>query len=162
MSSSSASPRPSCPAWKTEYPIRQSAEHGASRRSFAKLLGVSLMAVAGGYVLKDRLFGTELTGPQRVVAQRNEVEVGDYKLFSYPDSEPCILIRLSADEYVAFSQSCTHLMCPVHYNHKKGQLVCPCHEGYFDARSGDVLAGPPPRPLPRYRTTLVGDDVVVG
>jgi Rieske Fe-S protein len=28
-------------------------------------------------------------------------------------------------------------------------MVCPCHEGVFDARSGKVLEGPPQRPLGR-------------
>jgi succinate dehydrogenase / fumarate reductase iron-sulfur subunit len=29
------------------------------------------------------------------------------------------------------------------------QFRCPCHGGNFD-RQGNVLAGPPPRPLDRY------------
>jgi Rieske Fe-S protein len=28
------------------------------------------------------------------------------------------------------------------------QFHCPCHEGFFDAYTGNVLAGPPTRPLP--------------
>ncbi len=28
-------------------------------------------------------------------------------------------------------------------------MECPCHEGFFDARSGAVLSGPPQRPLGR-------------
>jgi Rieske Fe-S protein len=30
-----------------------------------------------------------------------------------------------------------------------GQLHCPCHRGYFDMHTGQPLAGPPRRPLPR-------------
>ncbi|MFC9462796.1 (2Fe-2S)-binding protein, partial [Streptomyces sp. NPDC056983] len=29
------------------------------------------------------------------------------------------------------------------------ELYCPCHEGVFDARTGEVTAGPPPRGLPK-------------
>ena len=29
-----------------------------------------------------------------------------------------------------------------------GKMHCPCHEGLFDAATGNVLAGPPIRPLP--------------
>jgi Rieske Fe-S protein len=81
----------------------------------------------------------------------NELAVGSSKLFRDPKTDaPCILIRLSEELYVAYSQSCTHLMCPVHFDGKKNQLICPCHEGFFNAEDGRVLAGPPPRSLPRF------------
>jgi Rieske Fe-S protein len=85
------------------------------------------------------------------VARVAELPVGSSKLFTYPtEHHPCILVRLGETEFAAYSQSCTHLMCPVHYQHEKRQLRCPCHEGYFSAEDGHVLAGPPPRALPRY------------
>jgi Rieske Fe-S protein len=28
-------------------------------------------------------------------------------------------------------------------------MACPCHEGIFDADTGDVISGPPQRPLGR-------------
>ena len=150
------------PAWKSEYPIRRSLEHKTSRRAFTKLIGASLLAAAGGYLIKDRLFTHAITGNRIVVANTRELAVGDYKLFQYPDTQPCILIRLNAVEYVAYSQSCTHLMCPVHYSKETQQIVCPCHKGYFDALTGNVLAGPPPRPLPRYKVTIEGNQIFVG
>ena len=42
---------------------------------------------------------------------------------------------------------------------ERGVLRCPCHEGYFDLRSGRNIAGPPPRPLPRIRLAVRGDDI---
>jgi Rieske Fe-S protein len=38
-------------------------------------------------------------------------------------------------------------------------LHCPCHEGYFDLRTGRNIAGPPPRPLPKIALEIDGDDV---
>jgi Rieske Fe-S protein len=35
---------------------------------------------------------------------------------------------------------------------------CPCHEGWFDEQ-GKVLAGPPPRPLPRVEISREGDEL---
>jgi Rieske Fe-S protein len=40
------------------------------------------------------------------------------------------------------------------------RLECPCHKGSFSVQDGSVIAGPPPRPLPRVvlerrRDTLV-------
>ncbi|MDQ8183270.1 Rieske (2Fe-2S) protein [Pelagicoccus sp. SDUM812005] len=153
---------PSEPAWKTQYPIRQTAEHKTSRRGFTKLIGASLLAAAGGYLIKDKLFTHPISGPKTVVAKVGELEVGASKLFKYPETQPCILIRLAENEYVAYSQACTHLMCPVHYDGAKQQIVCPCHSGYFDAKTGAVLAGPPPRPLPRYKVTVEGEQIIVG
>ena len=35
-----------------------------------------------------------------------------------------------------------------HYYERRNQrLECPCHEGAFDVAAGNVLYGPPPRPL---------------
>ena len=150
------------PAHQTEFPIRQSAEHATSRRSFTKFLGASLVAVAGGYVIKDKLFTHPIGGPKATVATTRELAVGEYKLFKYPKEQPCLLIRLNDSEYVAYSQSCTHLMCPVHYDYRNQQIVCPCHSGFFDAKTGNVIAGPPPRPLPRYKVSVEGDQIVVG
>ena len=150
------------PAWKSDFPIRQSAEHTTSRRAFAKIIGATLVAAAGGYLIKDKLFTHPISGPRLQVAKADEIAVGSYKLFKYPESQPCILIRVTADQYVAYSQSCTHLMCPVHYSSATKQIVCPCHQGYFDALTGNVLAGPPPRPLPRYKVSIEDGKIIVG
>jgi Rieske Fe-S protein len=41
----------------------------------------------------------------------------------------------------------------------EGKLECPCHHGYFDLRTGQNVAGPPPRPLPKILLEIEGDDV---
>jgi Rieske Fe-S protein len=89
-----------------------------------------------------------------------DLPVGASRVFEYPSAgEPCLLVRLAADRYVAFSQKCTHLGCPVLYRKETGKLHCPCHEGYFSAEDGRVLAGPPPRPLPRVEIRAKGDEL---
>ena len=62
-------------------------------------------------------------------------------------------------EFVAFSQSCTHLSCAVIPKVEEGVFFCPCHEGYFDLRTGRNIAGPPPRPLPRIVLEIEGEDI---
>jgi Rieske Fe-S protein len=57
---------------------------------------------------------------------------------------------------VAYSDVCTHLSCAVLYQPAERQFHCPCHEGRFDARTGDVLAGPPTRPLPLIQLEISG------
>ena len=69
-------------------------------------------------------------------------------------------MRPDEETYVAFSQKCTHLSCAVYYARAKNRLECPCHEGYFSVRNGEVLQGPPPRPLPRVVLERRGENLV--
>lgn len=59
------------------------------------------------------------------------------------------VVRRSAQDIVVFSNRCTHLACRVNWREEEQQYVCPCHDGRF-GREGEVLSGPPPRPLERY------------
>ena len=78
-------------------------------------------------------------------------------MFDYPErTRPCLLVRPGADELVAYSQKCTHLSCAVVPDVEKGEIHCPCHEGFFDLRTGQPIAGPPPRPLPRITLEMRG------
>ena len=139
------------PHWKTNFPIRQSEEHEVSRRQFVKIACCSALAVGAGWATKDSLFPPPRATEPKLLGRAEEIPVGGYKLFRYPtEDHPCILVRLSEGEFAAYSQSCTHLTCPVNYQHEKKQFYCPCHEGFFSAEDGHVLAGPPRRALPRY------------
>ena len=55
---------------------------------------------------------------------------------------------------VAYGQSCTHLSCAVVPRIADDCIHCPCHEGFFDLRSGRPIAGPPRRPLVRVRVEV--------
>src|SRR5206468_12379376 len=68
--------------------------------------------------------------------------------FRYPtEKDTAILVRSLDGSYHAFGQKCTHLSCPVYFDRSNQRLECPCHEGAFDALTGNVLHGPPPRAL---------------
>lgn len=75
-------------------------------------------------------------------------------------SEPMFLVRISETEVLALSAICTHLRCVLKWDDADGRLLCPCHAGAFD-RSGNVLSGPATRPLPRYRTEVREDEILV-
>ncbi|MBI3271202.1 MAG: Rieske (2Fe-2S) protein [Planctomycetes bacterium] len=49
---------------------------------------------------------------------------------------------------VAMSSECTHMGCNVAWEGERGRFRCPCHGGEYDGQ-GQVLAGPPLRPLDR-------------
>ena len=142
---------PDQPDWKAQFPVRQSDEHDISRRQFAKVACCSALAVSAGWVARDKILPLPPATEPKFVARVEEISVGGSRLFRYPtEDHPAILVRLGENEFAAYSQACTHLMCPVHYQHEKQQFYCPCHEGFFSAQDGRVLAGPPPRALPRY------------
>jgi Rieske Fe-S protein len=73
--------------------------------------------------------------------------------------EPVLVIR-EANRVVALSATCTHLSCIVKYK-GGGVVLCPCHASAFDL-SGNVTAGPAPRPLPTVPVRIEGNQIVVG
>ena len=143
------------PHWKADYPIRQSEELRVTRRQFAKFACCSAAVFGATWLAKGKLFAPRVAALPAFVARIEEIPVGGTKLFRYPtEDDPCILVRLAPGRFAAYSQSCTHLRCPVHFNPEKNLLVCPCHEGFFSVGNGRVLAGPPPRPLARFPVQL--------
>lgn len=55
--------------------------------------------------------------------------------------------------YVAMSNICTHLGCRVRWIANQQKFFCPCHNGIFD-KNGNVVSGPPPRPLDRFEAKV--------
>ena len=73
---------------------------------------------------------------------------GSFLNFNYPrSSDPAVLVRAADGEYFAYSRKCAHLGCSIEFDSQRRCLVCPCHRGAYDARTGQVMFGPPPRPL---------------
>jgi Rieske Fe-S protein len=63
--------------------------------------------------------------------------------------------------YIAISNRCMHLGCPVRYVAASERFICPCHGGVYEF-DGAVSGGPPVRPLDRFETRVVGGRVKVG
>jgi cytochrome b6-f complex iron-sulfur subunit len=64
------------------------------------------------------------------------------------------------DGLLAMYQQCTHLGCLVPWNEEDQVFACPCHSGRYNPW-GEVLSGPPPRPLDLFQLEIVSDEVVV-
>jgi menaquinol-cytochrome c reductase iron-sulfur subunit len=56
-------------------------------------------------------------------------------------------------EVTVFSDVCTHLSCRLSWDEENQEFYCPCHAAFFN-RNGEVISGPPPRPMDRYETRL--------
>jgi nitrite reductase/ring-hydroxylating ferredoxin subunit len=63
--------------------------------------------------------------------------------------------------YVAISNRCAHLGCPVRYIDAARSFICPCHGGTYNFE-GEVTGGPPVRPLDRFETFVVDGRVKIG
>jgi Rieske Fe-S protein len=148
------------PAWRRDFPVAWAEDHRVTRRQFARSLACFSGAAATAVLAARAGSEEERSWPAVRVGRRDELAVGAAKVFAYPQpGEPCLLIRLEEDRFVAFAQRCTHLACPVFYRPEDRRLHCPCHEGFFDAASGAVLAGPPPRPLPQVVLERRGEEL---
>ncbi len=59
----------------------------------------------------------------------------------------------------AISTTCTHLGCKSYWEPENTRFFCPCHDGVFDV-NGNVVSGPPPRPLDKYEVEVDENDNV--
>ncbi|MEW2069820.1 Rieske (2Fe-2S) protein [Streptomyces sp. NPDC007346] len=137
---------------------RIAADSLTTRRDYLRIVttvsgGLALggIGVAAG-ILHRHGDGEEGKAPEaKRIAQR--LPPGESIAFRYPGEEDrAVAVRLDDGTLVGYSAVCTHLACAVLWRKdrgREGELYCPCHEGVFDARSGEVTAGPPPRGLPK-------------
>ena len=153
-------------SWKNDFPIRQDEATHVSRREFAKFLCLLSGGMAlgnGAIVIKSLAFPNAPLEGEHLVCKASEVPVGEMKQFTIKGKLeiPYILIHLEENEWRAFEQKCTHLSCAVRYRDDIKKIECPCHKGYFDPRTGVVLQGPPPRPLPQLEAVIKNEEVFV-
>jgi thiosulfate dehydrogenase [quinone] large subunit len=101
--------------------------------------------------------GRTSPAPGQHLIRASRVAPGHAVRFTDSQGSPAWLVHEPDGSFRAFSAVCTHAGCPVTYS--AGDFVCPCHGGTYSARTGAVLAGPPPSPLPMLRVTVVNGDV---
>jgi len=151
------------PLWKEEFSVSTADERYVTRRQLTKFLVLTSfgMFIGNLWILARSIFSKTPSYPQQAIARIGEIPVGGVKLFTYPSKDDhCILVRTSENEYVSYSQKCTHLSCAVYYSQEDNRLECPCHKGFFSIADGSVLQGPPSRPLPKIALESRAGDLV--
>ncbi|MCB9898572.1 MAG: Rieske (2Fe-2S) protein [Planctomycetes bacterium] len=141
------------------------------QRMFARrdLLDVAIAAtgvLAAGCVLGPLgLFlrppeGERSPNGEHAVARADSIPVGG-AVARMVDGEDMIVIRRDEDTFTVLSSTCTHSdACLVGWDPRRFQLVCPCHRGVYDVW-GNVVSGPPPRPLQRHDVVVRDGEVYV-
>lgn len=122
---------------------------------------LAFFAPALAYLFPNRNFGAtgrefaDTTG--QVISANSIAENGNQ--IGMLGGKPAIVLRRNG-ELMALSAVCTHLGCTVAFNSSANLFQCPCHGGQYD-RDGNVIAGPPPRPLERLNIRVEDDKIVL-
>ena len=153
------------PDWKADFPIKKREAGYVSRREFVKVVTLfsGLLAFANVFIPVFNYFHKKKVIKDYFVCFTDELEVGQQKTF-YIDGDhrnPYMLIRMAKDKWKVFEQKCTHLSCGGIYKHDGNLIECPCHHGFFDPENGEVLQGPPPRPLPQLGVVVKENRIYV-
>ena len=136
-----------------------------SRRTFLQYFlkgGVLALFGATVYPVVRYLYpprGVESSVSNVVAAKAGELATNAAKIFRF-GNRPGLLINTPQGELKAFSAVCTHLNCTVQYDQNDSIIWCACHNGKYDL-NGQVISGPPPRPLEAYQVNVRGDDILV-
>jgi cytochrome b6-f complex iron-sulfur subunit len=73
--------------------------------------------------------------------------------------EKAFIVRTEGG-FLAISSTCPHLHCIVNWNEVLKKFECPCHGAKFNPL-GEVLEGPPPRPLDLYKLQIAAGNLVI-
>jgi nitrite reductase/ring-hydroxylating ferredoxin subunit len=150
--------------YQAEFPYERDEEAQITRREFCNFLAVTSTALflgAAGFAGKAAYDSRNIQSfPPLKIDGAKDLQAGSALNFRYPtESDTAILIRAADGNYYAFGQKCTHLSCPVYYAKESDRIECPCHEAGFDVKTGNVLYGPPPRPLDQIAIEVQNGEV---
>jgi len=130
------------------------------RRLFKGLYGFFLAGGLGSFIYGLYRFLAPGGGtPNPLEISLGEVPVGGTYTFQY-GGIPGILFHEEDGSLRALSLLCTHLACTVVWNPEKKEFHCPCHDALFDGL-GNVLSGPPPSPLERWKVKVQNGKIIV-
>jgi nitrite reductase/ring-hydroxylating ferredoxin subunit len=152
-------PLPQQPTWRQDFPTDVPEDDHIARREFVKFLVLTSGAFVAGqcWIAAASWLREKGPLPRLRIATAAELEAKRVIEFRYPDDyEPCLALCLGPGRYVAYGQKCSHLACAVVPHLEKGELHCPCHNGFFELNDGRPIAGPPRRPLPLVKLEVEG------
>ena len=129
-----------------------------ARRILYSIGGIAIIGPVFAYFFPAEL--EEMPSEPVLVGKTEDLPVGESKTVRF-GRYPALIIHTPAG-LRAYSAVCTHFACIVKWDAELGQIVCPCHEGYFDPSDGSVISGPPPEPLASLPVQVEGGEIFVG
>ena len=83
-------------------------------------------------------------------------------LAAYDVNGARVVIANVAGTFYAFDDMCTHAECSLGEGElDDAKVICPCHQGTFDVRTGAVIGRPARFPLKTYIVRTQGDELQV-
>ena len=149
-----------------------------TRRDFVKIMTAFLGTMMGSMIGLPAI--GYLISPAMVVkpkdawiplGQLKDYPIGIPKPFSFTqtqvngwektvNSHTVFIVREDDSQVRVFSNICTHLGCRVSWHADLQHYVSPCHDGHFDIL-GNVVSGPPPRPLDEFPTKIEAGNLYI-
>ena len=136
-----------------------------NRRRFLKMIlaflgSITFFSFVFSFLKYLTAIPARATAASKITIRENEIASGDARTIVYQNS-PAIIINRPDKGFIALSLICTHLGCVVEFNKSSQKLVCPCHAGMYDLE-GNVISGPPPKPLTALPLKIEGDSIIIG
>jgi len=146
---------------KKEASDEKSADKSLSRRKFMISAGNTALGVTALGALGVSL---DFFTPKVILELPSRFRVGSLASMqpnsvTFDAEHRLYVFRDKTGYFYAVSAVCTHLGCTTQWNaggikdHPEGVIVCPCHGSVFN-KMGDVLSGPAPRALDRFKMFL--------
>jgi len=120
---------------------------------YVGLVGYPVYSYLASPVPFDKAFPNTNVTSVDLTPDYRKLPLGTAKPFFF-GLEPALLIHLPNDEWSALSTTCTHAGCPVSYQKEENRIFCQCHGGVYNPSNGDNIAGPPPKPLQKYKVEV--------
>jgi Rieske Fe-S protein len=117
--------------------------------------GGSVSSAASGAASGGAGGGASSAPAGNALANTSQIPVGSGMVFS---GQQVVVTQPAAGEFKAFSAVCTHMGCIVNQV-SNGTIDCPCHGSQYSIKTGDVVAGPAPKPLPAKQIKVSGDSI---
>jgi cytochrome b6-f complex iron-sulfur subunit len=126
-----------------------------SRRYFFEIIGFGALGIAlvGGLVRAVQYLSPNVLlepSPKFKAGLAENYQPGSV---TFIKEQKVYIVREKEGDFYSVSAVCTHLGCITSWRPERDIIACPCHGSKFTMQ-GNVIAGPAPRPLPRFLITL--------
>jgi len=147
--------------------IKKEEKIATDKKSISRRKLITYAWIAAGAIVAGELIGGVFAflWPRRrrekeekifVAGKVSDFKIGEVVVFR---KEKTFVVRLEAG-FLAISSVCPHLHCVVNWNELTKKFECPCHGAKFN-KEGEVLEGPPPRPLDIHKLEVAAGNVVI-
>lgn len=130
------------------------------RKEFILKAGVfvGVCACAGACVLpKDEQVAPKIEEKTDFTIDLTNSKFADLqKIGAFIYEKLIIIVRKSDNEFLAFTQYCTHSSGVIKFIPQKNHFECPVHYSQFDLE-GKVIQDPAQKPLKKYKTEVKGN-----